>query len=256
MESQEQEGIAPDEASTNSESPPPTIPPPRTTPGMMSLRKPRPTLQVAVAAVKRVECNEEYTSADYEVCLLREGPSSMWHFITNIVKSGEKPEEVALRALEDQSGFTALECHSIGVQAKPNLGKHDILLLYMAAVQGSPTGYPSVETCFHVLEDVVDNLEGAYDMPYPQRELIHSLDTWLNERHAIPYVSVDLIFLCSNEGEGIGGLVKAIVDNPLNEENVCPKEDQLILGFNNPMFTFDPAEERRISRASSSLSGY
>jgi hypothetical protein len=123
----------------------------------------RPTLQVAVAAVKRVECNEEYTSADYEVCLLREGPSSMWHFITNIVKSGEKPEEVALRALEDQSGFTgdsrlvdlciymhrikaskvdtvspylALECHSIGVQAKPNLGKHDILLLYMAAVQG------------------------------------------------------------------------------------------------------------------------
>jgi hypothetical protein len=162
-ESQEQEGIAPDEASTNSESPPPTIPPPRTTPGMMSLRKPRPTLQVAVAAVKRVECNEEYTSADYEVCLLREGPSSMWHFITNIVKSGEKPEEVALRALEDQSGFTgdsrlvdlciymhrikaskvdtvspylALECHSIGVQAKPNLGKHDILLLYMAAVQG------------------------------------------------------------------------------------------------------------------------
>ena len=30
----------------------------------------------------------------------------------------------------------ALEVHSISVQAKPNLGKHDILLLYMVAVQG------------------------------------------------------------------------------------------------------------------------
>ena len=30
----------------------------------------------------------------------------MWHFITDLVKSGEKPEEVVLRALEDQTGFT------------------------------------------------------------------------------------------------------------------------------------------------------
>lgn len=88
------------------------------------------------------------------------------------------------------------------------------------------------------------------------RELVHSLDTWLNERHVIPYVSVDLLFLCSDEREGIGGLVKAIVDNPLNQENIYPSEDNLILAVNNPMFTFDPAEERRISRASLSLSGH
>lgn len=58
--------------------------------------------------MKRAECNDDYSSADYEVCLLREGESATWHFITEIVNSGEMPERVALRALEDQTGFTGL----------------------------------------------------------------------------------------------------------------------------------------------------
>ena len=66
----------------------------------------RPTIHVAVAAVQRVECNDDYNSADYDVCLLREGESAKWHFVTDMVKSGEIPEQVALRALEDQTRFT------------------------------------------------------------------------------------------------------------------------------------------------------
>lgn len=66
--------------------------------------------------------------------------------------------------------------------------------------------------------------------------MLYSLDQWLRERHVIPFVNPDLIFLCSREGEGVGGLVKAIIDNPLFSEEVRPPEDNLVISLNNPIF--------------------
>ena len=66
--------------------------------------------------------------------------------------------------------------------------------------------------------------------------MLNSLDQWLRERHVIPFVKPDLVFLCSSEGEGLGGLVKAIIENPLFSSKIRPPEDQLVIALNNPLF--------------------
>ena len=68
------------------------------------------------------------------------------------------------------------------------------------------------------------------------RNCLHALDQWLGERHTIPFVNVDLLFLCNKEGEGIGGLVKAIIENPLHRAQFRPPEDSLVISLNNPVF--------------------
>ena len=66
--------------------------------------------------------------------------------------------------------------------------------------------------------------------------MLYSLDQWLHDRHMIPFVKPDLVFLCSSEGEGTGGLVKAVIENPLYSSKVRPPEDQLVIALNNPVF--------------------
>ncbi len=66
--------------------------------------------------------------------------------------------------------------------------------------------------------------------------MLYEVDQWLKERHVIPFVNPDLIFLCSKEGEGVGGLVKAIIDNPLYSAQIRPPEDELVISLNNPVF--------------------
>ncbi len=66
--------------------------------------------------------------------------------------------------------------------------------------------------------------------------MLYEVDQWLKERHVIPFVNPDLIFLCSREGEGVGGLVKAIIDNPLYSAQIRPPEDELVISLNNPVF--------------------
>ncbi len=69
--------------------------------------------------------------------------------------------------------------------------------------------------------------------------MLCSLDEWLRDRHTIPFINLDLMFLCSREGEGVGGLVKAIIDNPLHIAKVRPPEDNLVISLNNPVFSVD-----------------
>ncbi len=67
--------------------------------------------------------------------------------------------------------------------------------------------------------------------------MLRSLDQWLQERHSISFVNLDLIFLCSKEGEGVGGLMKAVIENPLHTAKVRPPEDKLVIALNNPLFS-------------------
>ena len=73
--------------------------------------------------------------------------------------------------------------------------------------------------------------------------MVYRLDQWLRERHVIPFVNPDLVFLCSREGEGVGGLVKAIIDNPLFKEHVRPPEDDLVISLNNPTFSTNSTQQ-------------
>ena len=75
------------------------------------------------------------------------------------------------------------------------------------------------------------------------REMLYCLDQWLRERHIIPFVNPDLVFLCSREGEGVGGLVKAIIDNPLFKEHARPPEDDLVISLNNPIFSTNSTQQ-------------
>ena len=62
--------------------------------------------------------------------------------------------------------------------------------------------------------------------------MLRSVDQWLRERHSISFVNLDLIFLCNKEGEGIVGLMKAVIENPL-----LKPEDKLVIALNNPLFS-------------------
>ena len=65
--------------------------------------------------------------------------------------------------------------------------------------------------------------------------MLYCLDQWLRERHTIPFVNLELLFLCSREG-GVGGLVRAVIENPLHNARVRPPEDNLVISLNNPVF--------------------
>ena len=74
------------------------------------------------------------------------------------------------------------------------------------------------------------------------RQFLNAVDQWLRERHLIPFVKPELVFLCSKEGEGLGGLVRAIIDNPVYSAHVRPPEDNLVIAFNNPVFQTDGSQ--------------
>ena len=80
-------------------------------------------------------------------------------------------------------------------------------------------------------------------LPGPCRDMVNALDQWLRERHVIPFVNPDLVFLCSKEGEGVGGLVKAIIDNPIYSAHVRPPEDNLVISLNNPTFQMNSSQD-------------
>ena len=80
-----------------------------------------------------------------------------------------------------------------------------------------------------------------YIMLYAYREMAFTLDQWLRERHTLPVVNLDILFLCNSEEKGIGGLVKAIIDNPIYENRIRSPEDELIIAINNPLYVFDAA---------------
>lgn len=75
------------------------------------------------------------------------------------------------------------------------------------------------------------------------REMLYTFDQWLRERHTIPFVNLDLLFFCSKEGEGVGGFVKAIIDNPLYSAPERPPEDNLVIALNNPVFQMNCSQD-------------
>lgn len=77
----------------------------------------------------------------------------------------------------------------------------------------------------------------AFDDNY-YREMAFTLDQWLRERHTLSIVNLDILFLCNSEEKGIGGLVKAIIDNPIYENRIRSPEDELIIAINNPLYVF------------------
>lgn len=63
--------------------------------------------------------------------------------------------------------------------------------------------------------------------------MICEVDQWLRERHALPFLDPNFLFL----GEREGGVVKAIIENPMFSCQVSPPEDQLVISLNNPAFS-------------------
>ena len=58
------------------------------------------------------------------------------------------------------------------------------------------------------------------------------VDKWLSERHHIPTVNLDQLF--SSQYSEVG-VVQHVVTNPLKDAPI-PKEESLVLSFNNPLF--------------------
>lgn len=66
--------------------------------------------------------------------------------------------------------------------------------------------------------------------------MIQSIAQWLKERHMLPFRDPDMLFASSSDGEATGGVVKAVLENPVYEAKMRPPEDNLVISFNNPLF--------------------
>ena len=66
--------------------------------------------------------------------------------------------------------------------------------------------------------------------------MIENISQWLKERHILPFRDPDVIFACSSDSEAKGGVVKAVLENPVYEAKMRPPEDNLVISFNNPLF--------------------
>lgn len=67
--------------------------------------------------------------------------------------------------------------------------------------------------------------------------MIESIAQWLKERHMLPFRDPDMIFASGgSENEATGGVVKAVLENPVYEAKMRPPEDNLVISFNNPLF--------------------
>lgn len=66
--------------------------------------------------------------------------------------------------------------------------------------------------------------------------MIESVAQWLKERHMLPFRDPDMIFGGSSDSEAIGGVVKAVLENPVYEAKMRPPEDNLVISLNNPLF--------------------
>ena len=52
----------------------------------------------------------------------------------------------------------------------------------------------------------------------------------------LPFRDPDMIFADSSESEAMGGVVKAVLENPVYEAKMRPPEDHLVIALNNPLF--------------------
>ena len=68
-----------------------------------------------------------------------------------------------------------------------------------------------------------------------------AIDQWLRERHLIPTITLNHLFLSSEEEEeevsARGSVVQQLVQNPLHQARVSPPEDILVIALNNPIFS-------------------
>ena len=48
-----------------------------------------------------------------------------------------------------------------------------------------------------------------------------------------------MIFGSSSDSEAVGGVVKAVLENPVYEAKMRPPEDNLVISLNNPLFKPD-----------------
>lgn len=68
--------------------------------------------------------------------------------------------------------------------------------------------------------------------------MLSLVDQWLRERHALPFLDPSLYFLGGDgEGGGVGGVVRAVIENPVFLCPTPPPEDQLVISLNNPTFS-------------------
>lgn len=76
---------------------------------------------------------------------------------------------------------------------------------------------------------------------FVSRELLISVDQWLQERHILsatdrPTCSIDWLFSSDSIQSAPGGLVKEVLQNPLNSARLLPPEDSLVISVSNPLF--------------------
>ncbi|KAL5486979.1 hypothetical protein EMCRGX_G019527 [Ephydatia muelleri] len=198
-----------------------------------------PRLAVACAPVVRSVANKQYSASDYEVCLLQLHGDPAWAFPNACIDYDVDPLKAAFTEVEKQTTVKGCKGYALSVEGAPGEDEHTVTIFYVipATLQSSTC----TQAHFQSLADVLENKDGLYSMPPGHREMAFTLDQWLRERHTLPIVNLDILFLCNSEEKGIGGLVKAIIDNPIYENRIRSPEDELIIAINNPLYVFGAA---------------
>ena len=80
-------------------------------------------------------------------------------------------------------------------------------------------------------------MEDPASMNHEHRNMLSSVDQWLRERHALPFLDPSLYFLGGGEEGRVGGVVRAVIENPVFLCSTPPPEDKLVISLNNPTFS-------------------
>jgi ADP-ribose pyrophosphatase YjhB (NUDIX family) len=168
---------------------------------------------------------------------MREGLDGPVMFPGGRVEAEQEPLKAALKYLRRQTGLEGAHGFSVHVHGKPMEDSHVVTLFFVVpvSIEAKPTGFPSMETKFHNLSDVLENPNGSYEWINGQQGMLFALDHWLKGRHAIPFVNLDMMFSLRAR-QGYGGRVLALIENPVFEAQVNPPENDLLVALNNPMF--------------------
>ena len=196
--------------------------------------------QVCIAPLKRVTANEEFSTADYELCLTRESQIGTWAIPTCPLTANVDPSEVARDHLTQMAGLQSGQMFSLEVTHEMRDTIQYVTMCYIVAVPADSIvqNRPSVEAKFETLRDTFDTSEDATLFNQSQTQILHALVSWLRDQHTDKLVRLDKIFEGGSESFGMPISIRALLGNPLSERNLSPQEDKLLVALDNPVFQF------------------
>ena len=196
--------------------------------------------QICIAAIKRTTSHQEFSTEDYELCLIRESQIGTWSLPVYPLTSNWEPSEVVRDYLAQMTGLESGLVFSLDVCSEMRETTHYVTICYVAVIPQDAIAQnrPSVEVKFESLLSVCDTCQDGALFNQSQTQIVQSAVSWLRDQHTDGLIRLDKIFEGGSEGFSKPISVRALLGNPLYESQLSPPEDKLLVALDNPVFQF------------------